>query len=437
MADDFVRQFSAASLNVLTPAAWDLLIRTLDVRLKSVEEKRASFEEAAAQLAQIGLDRINQALLPAFQEVLAIAHLGAIFTATSGTTLQVTTGTKQLTIPEDQRDRFAPAAYVALRAVGHTGIAMTGEVSAYDRPTGTLTVAAEQVIGTGEFNEWVVSPVPAPDFGSYTQSEIDAAIGAVSAELSTLAGTVSNKAANVHTHISTDVTGLSDALAGKAAAAHTHGTDDITGLDAALADHVALTGDETVAGVKTFSSIPVLPASSPTTDNQATRKKYVDNAVAAASASSRTLIASSTPTGVSSVTFTDIPQTYRLLEVVFADVSGTAGYSLVRLAYSPNTGGSPTFRDGLGVYYTAWNGEDSPNFYIGTLGSAASTLSGAVTISGIAARSGRMVFGHIIVSGNGTGVTGGMGRDEAVNALRVSLSSGNFDAGTISLYGIK
>lgn len=33
---------------------------------------------------------------------------------------------------------------------------------------------------------------------------------------------------------------------------------------------------QTIAGIKTFSSIPVLPASDPTTDNQAARKAYVD-----------------------------------------------------------------------------------------------------------------------------------------------------------------
>jgi len=37
-----------------------------------------------------------------------------------------------------------------------------------------------------------------------------------------------------------------------------------------------LSGNETIAGVKTFSSIPVLPASDPTTDNQAVRKAFVD-----------------------------------------------------------------------------------------------------------------------------------------------------------------
>jgi len=42
---------------------------------------------------------------------------------------------------------------------------------------------------------------------------------------------------------------------------------------------VLLSGDQTIAGVKTFSSIPVLPSSDPTSDNQATRKKYVDDAI--------------------------------------------------------------------------------------------------------------------------------------------------------------
>lgn len=48
-----------------------------------------------------------------------------------------------------------------------------------------------------------------------------------------------------------------------------------------LSDLVALTGNQTVAGIKTFSSIPVLPASSPSADNEATRKKYVDDLIAA------------------------------------------------------------------------------------------------------------------------------------------------------------
>jgi hypothetical protein len=38
---------------------------------------------------------------------------------------------------------------------------------------------------------------------------------------------------------------------------------------------VHLTGNETVAGIKTFSSSPIVPT--PTTDTQAATKKYVDD----------------------------------------------------------------------------------------------------------------------------------------------------------------
>ncbi len=48
--------------------------------------------------------------------------------------------------------------------------------------------------------------------------------------------------------------------------------------DAARRDEVVLmTGDQTVAGVKTFSSFPVTPSSAPTTDYQVANKKYGDD----------------------------------------------------------------------------------------------------------------------------------------------------------------
>jgi len=49
-----------------------------------------------------------------------------------------------------------------------------------------------------------------------------------------------------------------------------------------LATKVGVAGDENISGIKTFISIPILPASSPTTDNQAVRKAYVDAIVAGA-----------------------------------------------------------------------------------------------------------------------------------------------------------
>lgn len=61
----------------------------------------------------------------------------------------------------------------------------------------------------------------------------------------------------------------------------------VVNLDAAA---VKKTTDQTIAGIKTFSSIPVLPASNPTTANQAARKQYVDDAITADNTTNKILI---------------------------------------------------------------------------------------------------------------------------------------------------
>lgn len=48
------------------------------------------------------------------------------------------------------------------------------------------------------------------------------------------------------------------------------------GTGSATQNFVGLLGDQTVAGVKTFSSFPVTPSSAPTMDYQTANKKYVD-----------------------------------------------------------------------------------------------------------------------------------------------------------------
>jgi hypothetical protein len=45
-------------------------------------------------------------------------------------------------------------------------------------------------------------------------------------------------------------------------------------------DNVKLMGNQSIDGVKTFTSLPLLPASNPTTDNEAVRKAYADTKVA-------------------------------------------------------------------------------------------------------------------------------------------------------------
>jgi len=51
-------------------------------------------------------------------------------------------------------------------------------------------------------------------------------------------------------------------------------SDKLDGIDST--GFVQTSGNQTVAGIKTFSSIPVLPSTNPTTANQAVRKGYAD-----------------------------------------------------------------------------------------------------------------------------------------------------------------
>jgi len=83
-----------------------------------------------------------------------------------------------------------------------------------------------------------------------------------------------------------------------------YAANEITRIDAVNANNaeleskcVATEGNQTIAGVKTFSSSPVVPA--PTTDLQASTKKYADDAIATAVAAA----ADPTYTGGESHTF--------------------------------------------------------------------------------------------------------------------------------------
>lgn len=66
-------------------------------------------------------------------------------------------------------------------------------------------------------------------------------------------------------------------------------------LSASDVSAVATTGNETIAGVKTFSSSPIVPT--PTTDYQSATKKYVDDAISSSSGGTEIIVSATQPTG--------------------------------------------------------------------------------------------------------------------------------------------
>lgn len=198
--DDLLSLFGAGKIDALTPAVWNTLLRTIEVRLRGVEDKKVAFDEVVKQLQDIGLVRINEVLLPAFQAIAGLTQLGALFTAQSTTTAAIGTGVHQFAIIEAMRDRYAPAAYLMIRSDGQPEAAMLGQLVSYDRPTGTLTIAVDQVSGAGSHNDWTITPSPAPTLGheartdnphqvtaaqvgAYTQPQIDALLTAVASDV--------------------------------------------------------------------------------------------------------------------------------------------------------------------------------------------------------------------------------------------------------------
>jgi len=84
--------------------------------------------------------------------------------------------------------------------------------------------------------------------------------------------------------------------------------DNLNYLKSLADGKVALTGNETVAGVKTFSSFPVTPSSAPTTNYQVANKKYVDD-------SGMAHISTTTLSSDGTFSFTSIPSTYKILAI--------------------------------------------------------------------------------------------------------------------------
>lgn len=96
-------------------------------------------------------------------------------------------------------------------------------------------------------------------------------------------------------------------------------TGVVAGVTAAHVGAVALTGDQPVAGVKTFSSSPIVPA--PTTDLQAATKKYVDDSAIGAA-------------GVATILHAAVAKTTPVDADEFGLVDSAAAFGLKRLTWA-------------------------------------------------------------------------------------------------------
>lgn len=250
--------------------------------------------------------------------------------------------------------------------------------------------------------------------------ELPVMAGTASAGVSTAAArgdhrhpTDTSRAAATHGHVAADVSDFNTAVRTNKihelalpTAATPMGSQKLTGLAAGSAngDSVRyeqvcrLSDNQTVAGVKTFSSIPVLPASNPTTDNQAARKKYVDDSVAAVSGGA--------PTGaITAYAATTAPSGWLLCDgSVVAQATYPALYALIGHSFGADPGGGnftlPDLRGRVPVGLDNLGGSDAGRLSVAnTLGGSG----GAQTHTLAANESGVPVHNHTAVLDNQAG----------------------------------
>lgn len=103
-------------------------------------------------------------------------------------------------------------------------------------------------------------------------------VDTISGELATLDGSAMKKAANL-SDLTDKGTARSNLGLGTAATRDVGTSEDTVaaGNDSRIVNAVQTSGNQTVEGIKTFSSFPVTPSAAPTADYQAANKKYVDD----------------------------------------------------------------------------------------------------------------------------------------------------------------
>ncbi|MGA0564973.1 hypothetical protein ACO2RV_21220 [Ancylobacter sp. VNQ12] len=161
-----IADFLASRMKELTPEKWDSFIRFLDSRFSPLEEQVGIEKRVSDAILQPGLQVIEDGIGPSIikaqesaENLAAMADLGAVFFATSNTSLVINTNEKVLTIPDNRRGQFAPTAYLLVTAAGSYENGFVGRRLSYDRLTGVLTLAVEQTMGEGSFSNWSVGPV--------------------------------------------------------------------------------------------------------------------------------------------------------------------------------------------------------------------------------------------------------------------------------------
>lgn len=171
-------QFSRSLLDVLGLTASDKfsyeslvrLLRAIEARLKPLEDQSGSLDEAIAAVRKVGLDRINEVLVPAIQLVFEIQSKGFLVARSSSSVTLADGNVLTLIVGEEQgRALFTPGPFTALTREANADDYAIVRTIDYNQTSGVYICEVLSFEGAaGPHSDWVIGALAASTIAGMT-----------------------------------------------------------------------------------------------------------------------------------------------------------------------------------------------------------------------------------------------------------------------------
>ncbi|BAR61981.1 hypothetical protein NK6_8837 [Bradyrhizobium diazoefficiens] len=156
----------------------NLAMQVLDQRLRSLEPFSPSWEQAVNDLRLVGLSRLNDAILPAYQRIQLLSTLGFLFAGSSSEVALTQDMTATFVIDDEtEKSLFTPTPFLALTRSSTIDDYAIAQLISYEQATGTLMVKVKSITGSpGPFTDWQIGACAASTIAAMAYfTQIDAA----------------------------------------------------------------------------------------------------------------------------------------------------------------------------------------------------------------------------------------------------------------------
>ena len=133
-------------------------MEVLDQRLRALEPFTPSWQQAVNDLRDVGLSRLNDTILPAYQRIQLLSTLGFLFAGSSSEVTLTQDMTATFIIDDEtQKSLFTPTPFLALTRSSTIDDYAIAQLISYEAATGTLMVKVKAITGSpGPFTDWQI-----------------------------------------------------------------------------------------------------------------------------------------------------------------------------------------------------------------------------------------------------------------------------------------